>query len=235
MVHPAPVFGPLAQWWRHLDAADVRERITDVNDGIIAVGGMGLGLAGAGVSATTSYAVIAISATAGAMSVAGTKLGESFADREAQQSTVAQERRLLALTPDEERAELVDWFESKGVRPDTARRVADELSASDALSAQLEIEYGIRTLTSTRDAWTDGLFSGLAFLLGAALPVLIALVTPLPWRSEWTVAVACLSLVITSVVLARRGRSRIWLTILRSLAVGLGTLAASYVLGDWLI
>ncbi|WP_245650127.1 VIT1/CCC1 transporter family protein [Millisia brevis] len=226
---------PMVSWWRRTEPAAIRERITDINDGIIAVAGMGLGLAGAEVAAATSYAVIAISATAGALSVAGTKLGESFADREAQQATVAEERRLLALTPDEERAELVAWFEAKGVSTDTARQVAKELSATDALSTQLEIEYGIRDLTTRRDAWSDGLWSGLAFLLGALLPVLVAIVTPLPWRTEWTVAVASASLVATSVVLARRGKSRIWLTILRSVAVGLGTLAASYLLGDWLI
>ena len=47
------------------------ERITDVNDGIVAVAGMGLGLAGAEVSAATSYMVISVSTLVGAMSVFG--------------------------------------------------------------------------------------------------------------------------------------------------------------------
>lgn len=226
---------PMVAWWRHIEPAEIRGRITDINDGIIAVAGMGLGLAGAEVSPATSYAVIAISATAGGLAVAGSKLGESFAEREAQQATVAEEQRLLALTPDEERAELVEWFESKGVTTPTAQQVATELSAADALSAQLEIEYGIRDLTTRRDAWADGMWSGIAFLVGALLPALVSIITPVPWRTEWTVVVACLSLVATSVILARRGRSRIWLTILRSVLVGIGTLAISYVLGDWLI
>lgn len=235
MTESRPPLDRLVSWWSHGEPADFRERVTDINDGIIAVAGMGLGLAGAEVAPATALAVIAISTAAGALSVAGTKLGEAFAEREAEQATVAEELRLLELTPDEEQAELVEWFVAKGVTSDTAQRVAEELSTADALSAQLEIEYGIRTLTTRRDAWTEGLWSGLAFLFGAMLPVLVAFLTPVPWRTEWTVAVACLSLMATSIVLARRGRSHIWNTVLRSVAVGVGTLAVSYVLGDWLI
>ena len=51
-----------ARWWDRFDPADIRERVTEVNDGIIAVAGMGLGLAGADVAASTAYAVIVISA-----------------------------------------------------------------------------------------------------------------------------------------------------------------------------
>ena len=108
-------------WWSRIEPDDARERITDVNDGIVAVAGMGLGLAGAGVSAATSYMVISVSTLVGAMSVFGAKLGESFADREAQQATVDYERSRIERTPEEEIAELADWFEAKGVTPQTAR------------------------------------------------------------------------------------------------------------------
>ena len=115
-----------------------RSRITDVNDGIIAaVAGMSLGLAGAEVSRTTAYAVITISAVVGALSVFGAELGEGFAQREAELATVAEEQRLLELGPEEEIEELVEWFEAKGVSTETSRKVAEELSDADALSAQL--------------------------------------------------------------------------------------------------
>ncbi|UAK36335.1 VIT1/CCC1 transporter family protein [Gordonia bronchialis] len=222
-------------WWSRIEPDDARERITDVNDGIVAVAGMGLGLAGAEVSAATSYMVISVSTLVGAMSVFGAKLGESFADREAQQATVDYERSRIERTPEEEIAELADWFEAKGVTPQTARAVAEELSEADALSAQLEIEYGIRDLTTPSDAWQDGLWAGLAFVLGALVPLLIAVLVPINWRSEWTILAATLALILTSVVLSVLGRSRIWMTIARSVIVGLGTLGVSYALGDWLL
>lgn len=224
-----------ARWWDRFDPADIRERVTEVNDGIIAVAGMGLGLAGADVAASTAYAVIVISALAGALSVFGVKLGEAFADFEAQQYLAEQERRLLELTPDEEIAELTDWFVAKGVSSETARQVADELSAADALSAQLELEHGIRELASRGAAWQDAVRSGVGFLVGSLAPVVAAYLTPLEWRPDRIIIAAALSLTITSIVLSRLGLSRIWATIARSLAIGLGALVVSYLLGDWLV
>ncbi|HMS77365.1 VIT1/CCC1 transporter family protein [Gordonia sp. (in: high G+C Gram-positive bacteria)] len=212
-----------------------RSRITDVNDGIMAVAGMSLGLAGAEVSRTTAYAVITISAVVGALSVFGAELGEGFAQREAELATVAEEQRLLELEPEEEIEELVEWFEAKGVSTETSRKVAEELSDADALSAQLEIEYGIRELTSTRDAWAEGFSAGIGFLIGALAPVAIAYLIPFGWREEWTIIAAITSLIVTSFVLASTGGSNIGKTVARSVIMGAGTLAASHFLGDWLI
>ncbi|MBD0021921.1 hypothetical protein GII33_20655 [Gordonia pseudamarae] len=212
-----------------------RARITDVNDGIMAVAGMSLGLAGADVERTTTFAVITISAVVGALSVLGAELGEAFAQREAEIATAAEEQRLLDLQPEEEIAELVDWFVAKGVSEETSRQVAVELSEADALSAQLEIEYGIREMTSSRDAWTDGISAGVGFLIGALAPVLIAYLLPIGWREEWTIVAAIVSLTVTSFVLARSGRSDIRKTVARSVIMGAGTLAVSHILGDWLI
>lgn len=224
-----------ASWWRRFDPGQVREMVTEANDGIIAVAGMGLGLAGAGIPMFTAYAVVAISTFAGAMSVFGVKLGEAFAEREADLATQAEEQRLLELSPEEEIAELAEWFERKGVSPQTSRQVAEELSSSDALSAQLQLEHGIESITSSGAAWAIGAKSGLAFLLGALIPVAITMVTPAVWREEYTLITAAGALIITSVILAVLGRANMWYTLLRTLAIGVGTLGMSYLLGDWLL
>lgn len=220
------------RWWRQMDPADVRERITDVNDGIIAVAGTGLGLAGAEVGRATSYAVITIAAAAGTLSMFAVKLSESMTEREAHLSTAEYERRRLETTPEEEIAELVSWFESKGVCPETARVVAEEMSATDPVGAQLELEYGISRVASRRDTVVAALWAGLAFLTGAALPVLATLLVPFQWRTEWTLLAAGASLAVTSVILARRGHSNVALTVVRSLVIGLTTLGLSYAVGD---
>lgn len=225
----------LTGWWDRLDPTDVRARLTDINDGIVAVAGMGLGLAGAEVSQPTAIAVVVLSAAVGAMSVLGMQLGEAFAEREAVESIAAQERRLLELSPDDELAELAAAFEAKGVSAPTAYAVAAELSAADALSAQLEIEYGIREFITIRQAVLEGALAGLAFLLGASLPLLITLLVPWDAREGSVVAIAVLSLAITSIVLSRRGLSHMWLTVGRSVFIGLSSLGLAFLLGDWLI
>lgn len=217
-----------------MEPADVRERITDVNDGIMAIGGTGLGLAGAEIGAATSYAVLTITAAAGTLSMFAVTLSESLAEREAQLSAAAYETRRLELAPDEEIAELAAWFEAKGVSPATARQAAEEMSSTDALAAQLELEYGIPEVATVRDTVTTAFWAGAAFFLGAFLPVLATILVPLQWRTEWTLLVAGLSLTATSLVLARRGHSNVPLTVARSLLIALMTLLATYLIGDWL-
>lgn len=225
----------LARWWRDVDPADLRDRLTDVNDGIIALAGTGLGLAGAEIDPRTSVAVLLLSMTMGAFAVFGVQLCEAMSHREAQQSAVEHEQRLLELTPDQEVAELAAWFEAKGVSAPTSMQVARELSDADALSAQLEIEYGIRELTSKADNWREAVTAGLAFLFGATLPVLAMVIVPLPWRSEFTIAAALTALAVTSIVIARRGYANVYRTALRSLLIGGAALALGYLLGDWVM
>lgn len=223
------------QWRRRFDPGDVRELTSEINDGIIAVAGMGLGLAGAGISWWMAHAVILISSLAGALSVFGVQLGEAFAEREAQQSMADEEQRLLELSPAEEIKELSDWFEAKGVTPETAQKVAEEMSEADALSSQLLMEYGIDEVISSKKAWLLAARAGVAFLIGSLTPVLVTLLAPTTWRSEYTILTAIGALSLTSVFLAFLGRSNFRFTLFRTLSLGLGTMALSYFLGDWLL
>lgn len=210
--------------------------MTEINDGIISVAGMALGLAGAEVGLVSAKTIILISSLAGALSVFGVKLGEAFAERESQMATVAEEQRLLELSPEEEVAELAGWFETKGVSSETSRKVAEEMSEADALSAQLELEYGIHGVTTSRVAWGLALRAGLAFLFGSLAPVLATMfVTDHAWREEHTLITAVVALTLTSALLSWLGRSRLLYTIVRTLALGLGTLGLAYLLGDLLV
>ncbi len=218
-----------------LDPKGVRDHIADVNDGVLAVAGFSEGLAGAGMATSAVYGLIMISALAGAIGAAGTKLGEAAADREAEQRVVAEETRLLELSPEEEIAELAAHFESKGVTPPTARKVAESLSAADALSAQLEMEYGIRALTARGYPMRAALWSALAFLFGATVPLVVAYFVPDRLLDEFTLIAVVISLGITGALLAVLGRTEIWWTLLRSVVIGLSSLGASYVLASWLL
>jgi VIT1/CCC1 family predicted Fe2+/Mn2+ transporter len=215
-----------------LDPARVREHIVDVNDGILATAGFAEGLVGGGLAASQVYAIIAVSAVAGAVGVGGARYGELAAQREAELELAAEERRLLALSPEDERRELVDHYRGKGLSQTTAELVADELSAADALSAQLEAEYGIRQLTQPAQPWLAALRSGLGFLLGAAVPVLVSLLLPGVWLDEFILIAVVVSLTATGLALARLGHSRVWATLLRSVLIGLASLGLSYLVGS---
>ena len=83
--------------------------------------------------------------------------------------------------------------------------------------------------------WTlsanDGIIATLAVMLGAAIPLLISWLVP--FRIEDTVIVLAViaSLIATSIVASRAGHLTLWRVLARSLAVGVGTMAVSYVAG----
>lgn len=207
----------------------VRSRASEVNDGVLAVTGFGEGLAHFSTQPVST--VIAMAGIAGAISVAGVKWAEVTAEREVQLKLAREEARLIELSPEEEVAELTAHFEAKGVSHETAGQVARELSAADALSAQLETEYGISDLLSPSRPFTEAMGSALSFLAGALVPILLALLVPRRWVEEYLLAGAAASLVVTSIVLSRLGSTRTIPTVLRSLAIGLATLGTTTVIG----
>ena len=207
----------------------VRSRVADVNDGVLAVAGVVEGLAVAG--AAQLPVIVSIAAVAGMVSVGGTRFAEETAELEVQRDLIAEEQRLLELNPEEEIAELREHFMSKGVSEVTADAVARELDAADALSAQLETEYGITDLMEPARPWKEGLGSGLFFLLGAMIPVILVRTVPREWVEEYMIFGVALSLALSSAVLARLGHTHILATILRSLFIGMAALGAATITG----
>ncbi|MEZ5089102.1 MAG: VIT1/CCC1 transporter family protein [Micropruina sp.] len=121
-------------------------------------------------------------------------------------------------------------FPGKGVS-ETARRVADELNAADALTAQLETEYGIHEILTPGEPFKEAFASSLSFLAGALVTVLIAITVPRVWVEEYILLGVLLSLSVTAVVLSRLGGTRVWTSILRSVSIGLGAMGASLLVG----
>nr|WP_161971936.1 VIT1/CCC1 transporter family protein [Acidipropionibacterium jensenii] len=67
--------------------------------------------------------------------------------------------------------------------------------------------------------------------VGALIPLLISFFFPSRMESLAIVAAVVISLTITSVLSARLGRTHLRRTLLRSLGVGLATMAISYLVG----
>ncbi len=211
-----------------------RQWVVDANDGVIATAGLLEGFAGAGASDHTLLTAASAMIVAGSLGLGGAKWAEEAGELDAQRVIIAEEEAQLAANPDTEVSELADYWESKGLSPRTARRVAEQLSARDALAAQLEYEHDIDEPTAGwQPAWA-GVTSGLAFLLGSLIPLCITLLLPVqiePWAILGAVIV---SLLLTSWLGARTGRMSVGRTIGRTLAVGIGTMAVSYLVGSLL-
>ncbi|MGH3492123.1 MAG: VIT1/CCC1 transporter family protein, partial [Sciscionella sp.] len=146
---------------------------------------------------------------------------------------VDQERHELRESPEEELAELTEIYRAKGLSPDTARAVAVELTAHDALGAHLEAELNLDT-EDLANPLQAAAASALSFTLGAILPLLAILLPPLTWRVPVTVLAVLLALALTGVTSARIGGSNPRRAVLRVVLGGAAGLALTYGIGHLL-
>ena len=220
-----------ALWQRVLDRVHESSWAIDANDGIIATAGTLQGFAGAGAGDRLLLFASVAALLAGGLSAGGAKWAEVAAQRETELSIARDESQRIAADPEGERAELVSYWEGRGLSPDLAREVAGELMARDALGAQLDAEYGIEEVTHPGLPWLAGLETAIAFMIGATVPVLITFFTPVATETPVIVVAVVVSLALTSFVAAGGGQLSGARMLIRSLVVGLGTMAASYAAG----
>ena len=217
-----------------IDPARVREHAVDANDGIIASAGIVEGLLGAGASSTILLVASLAAMVGGGIALAGMRYAEAADDRDAQHAILEAERRRIALTPAEEEAELAELYQAKGLSPQLARAVAAELSAGDALAAHAEAEYGIVLRGRPAVPRTTAVLAGLAFAIGAGIPLLVILLAPAAWRSAATILAVVAALSLTSLLIASLGGTNIARTIFRTVSIGIATMLVTYIGGTLL-
>ena len=212
--------GPVVQGW-----------VVEANDGIIATAGLLEGFAGAGAGDQLLITAALAATIAGALSVGGAKWSEEATERDAQLATVAYEQQLLASQPEAELAELADHYVGRGLTPELAREVAEQLHAADPLAAPLQSEYGIDEIPPARAPLLTGLGAGIAFAVGSSIPLLITFVAPIALDAIAVLIAVVVSLTLTSIIVARSAYLSVRRTIVRTLIVGLSTMGVSYLAG----
>ena len=76
-----------------------------------------------------------------------------------------------------EREELAEIYVKRGLEPSLARQVAQQLMAKDALTAHARDELGISEITTARPVQA-ALASAATFSVGAAMPLLMVVISP---------------------------------------------------------
>jgi VIT1/CCC1 family predicted Fe2+/Mn2+ transporter len=108
------------------------------------------------------------------------------------------------------------------------------LSAGDPLAAHAEVEYGISPRDRPATPWTIALVAGLAFALGAGVPLLAILLAPPAWRSAAVVLAVVAALSLMALVSASVSGTRVLRTMLRTVSIGLATMVLTFVGGSLL-
>jgi len=209
----------------------LRAGVLGSNDGIMSTSGLILGVAAApGVSSSTIVVAGVAAVVAGSISMAGGEYTSVSAQKDSEKAALIVERKELADDPEGELRELAWFYEQKGISPALAIKVAEELTAKDALKAHAEAELGIDSdhhVSPTQAA----LSSFLAFAIGGALPLLAVAGPWVDYRIQATVASVVVALVLTGYVGAKIGGAKPLAGIVRNLFVSLLTMGVTYVIG----
>jgi VIT1/CCC1 family predicted Fe2+/Mn2+ transporter len=156
----------------------LRAAVLGANDGLISTSSLVVGVAAA--AATRDPVVVAALAglVAGALSMAAGEYVSVSSQSDTENADLERERNELASDPQREHAELAAIWVARGLTPDLAQQVADQLTAHDALGAHARDELGLSEITRARPLQA-AVSSATAFATGAALPFVLVLLVPL--------------------------------------------------------
>ena len=168
---------PLQQLERHRTERIgwLRAAVLGANDGIVSTASLVLGVAAAH-STHSSIMVAGIAGlVAGAMSMAAGEYVSVHSQADTEGAELSRERLELAANGEAEQKELTAIYIARGLQPDLAVQVAEQLMAHDAIGAHARDELGITQTLSARPVQA-ALVSACSFAVGAALPLLVAAV-----------------------------------------------------------
>jgi VIT1/CCC1 family predicted Fe2+/Mn2+ transporter len=155
----------------------LRAAVLGANDGIVSTASLVLGVATADGSRSAVLVAGVAGLVAGAMSMAAGEYVSVSSQADTERADLARERRELAAGGTAEEDELAAIYAGRGLSPALARQVAQELMAHDALAAHARDELGIFDALRARPVQA-ALTSALTFAVGAALPLVVALLVP---------------------------------------------------------
>jgi VIT1/CCC1 family predicted Fe2+/Mn2+ transporter len=208
----------------------LRAGVLGANDGIVSVAGIVVGVAGASAGRTVIFTAGLAGLVAGAVSMALGEYVSVSSQRDSESSQMAQETQELADSPGDELDELTGLYAARGLSLATARQVAEELTARDALTAHLDAELKIDPDDLAVPVQAAGA-SALSFTLGALLPLVAILLPPDVWRVPVCIAAVLVALAVTGTVSARLGGSSTGRAVLRVLVGGALGLALTFGIG----
>lgn len=208
----------------------LRAAVLGANDGIVSVASVIVGVAGA--ESTTHIILVAgVAATvAGALSMAAGEYVSVSTQRDTEKALLAKERWELENLPDQELRELTEIYERKGLSKETADKVARELTAHDAFAAHVDVELNIDPNELT-NPWHAAYASALAFLSGAIVPLIVAVISPERIRVAITFAAVVIALGLTGMLSAHAGGAKKRVAAIRVILGGVVAMIITFLIG----
>lgn len=210
----------------------LRAAVLGANDGVVSVSSIVVGVAAAsGTTAGTILLAGVAALVAGATSMAAGEYVSVQSQADSEQANLALEAKELREHPEIELQELADIYIGRGLEPELARQVAEQLTKADALGTHAREELGITEQLRARPfqaAWA----SALAFVAGGIIPVIAAVLIPHEVVGVGVTVVTLLALLALGALAAYAGGASVWKGALRVTLWGAAAMALSALVGS---
>jgi VIT1/CCC1 family predicted Fe2+/Mn2+ transporter len=215
----------------------LRAAVLGANDGIVSTASLVVGVAAARANRSDILVAGVAGLVAGALSMAAGEYVSVSSQADTERADLTRERTELATDPAGEEDELTGIYVERGVEPPTARIVAQQLMAHDALRAHARDELGMFDEFNARPLQA-ALASAATFAVGAALPIMTVMLAPAATVS-WVVAAVSLACLAALGALAAQaggapvfvgaGRVAFWGALAMAVTAGVGRLFGTVV------
>ena len=155
----------------------LRAAVLGANDGIVSTASLILGIAATQQPKPGVLVAGLAGLVAGAMSMAAGEYVSVQSQADTEKADLDRERKELKSDHEGELNELTAIYIKRGLGPDLAKKVAEELTAHDALGAHARDELGMTETTAARPVQA-AMASALSFAVGASLPLLATALSP---------------------------------------------------------
>jgi vacuolar iron transporter family protein len=212
----------------------LRAAVLGANDGIISISSLAIGVAAASTTRDPTVLATVAGLVAGALSMAAGEYVSVSSQTDTEKADIEREKQELKEMPEAELHILAQIFEKRGLKKETAKQVALELTEKDALAAHIREELGINEISKANPIQA-AVASGASFIVGGIMPLIVILLAPLEGIEYWLYGFTIISLIILGAISAKTGGSGIIKAILRitvwgTIAMGLSALVG-YIFG----
>jgi VIT1/CCC1 family predicted Fe2+/Mn2+ transporter len=202
------------------------------NDGIVSTASLIIGVAAASAAHSDILLAGIAGLVAGAMSMAAGEYVSVSSQSDTEKADLELEKESLDRDFEFEKLELAEIYQDRGLTPELAIQVADQLMDHDALGAHARDEIGISEISNARPIQAAFSSAG-TFVVGAALPLLVAWLMPGPQLMLVVASASLFFLALLGGLAARAGgapisvgaiRVTFWGALAMALTAGVGRL-----------
>lgn len=186
----------------------LRAAVLGANDGIVSTASLVMGVAAAHATQASIMVAGAAGLVAGAMSMAAGEYVSVHSQADSEKADLDREKKELNTDVEGEHKELAAIYVGRGLDPQLARQVAEQLMAHDALDAHMRDELGITETLKARPLQAAAA-SAASFAIGAALPLLVVALAPAKGLLLWVFATSLVFLAVLGGVAARTGGANV--------------------------